>query len=256
MPPPNDVLCFPPGVMLTLNPNGQFVPSQPLVDLLLQARSNYDWPAGTGAHLSQRTIINLVAVVKADLLHLTNVSAHAIAVAVSNWAGNNANAHTRIVAATPAQQNQMQAAIACLLLPGQECAGINELCTLPGISLVIASKIFRFCSPNDGAAVDRHASYFFNSLQVTGVGNATHFVREWANGRHATSRLAIYNRANYARNTAEYFETYLPVLRSITQALNAIPAPYTCAASMGQMHWTPADVEMAAYYWWARRGAR
>jgi hypothetical protein len=115
---------------------------------------------------------------------------------------------------------------------------------------------FRFCSPQHGAAVDRHASYFFNSLQVIGQGNVSQFARQWANGRHTTSRLAIYNQAGYMRNKAEYFTSYLPILSSIAQAMNAIPAQYTCMATNHQMNWTSADVEMAAYYWWALNGAR
>lgn len=150
----------------------------------------------------------------------------------------------------------MQAAISGLITPGQECVGIDALCSLPGISLVIASKIYRFCAPTQGAAVDRHASYFFNSLQVAGGGNATRFAREWANGRHRTSRLAIYTLSGYVHNKAEYFSAYLPTVTCIAQALNAIPAPYTCAARNAPMTWTPADVEMAAYYWWATNGAR
>jgi|GEM_PF-712523 hypothetical protein len=256
MPPPNDAPSLPQGVTLTVAANGHYILSELLVDLFLHARNNYDWPQGTGAVQSQQTIRNLEATVNAHLLNLTQANAHAIAVAVSQWAGNNANAHAQIVQATPAQQNEMQAAIACLIIPGQECAGIDGLCALPGISLVIASKIFRFCSPNFGAAVDRHASYFFNSLRVPGGGNATQFAREWANGRHTTSRLAIYNQTSYARNKAEYFTAYLPTLSSIAQAMNAIPAPYTCMARNHQVNWTPADVEMAAYYWWALNGAR
>ncbi|MCU0591243.1 MAG: hypothetical protein MUC57_07195 [Desulfobacterales bacterium] len=242
--------------MLTRAANGQCNPSRPLINLLIQARNGYDWPAGTGAVQSQQTILNLEAKVRAYLANLTPASAHAIVEAISLWAGNNANSHDQIVAALPVQQVQMQKAISCLITPGQECIGIDALCTLPGISLVIASKIFRFCSPNQGAAVDRHASYFFNSLQVVGGGAATHFVREWANGRHTTSRLAIYNQSNYAYNKTEYISAYLPILACIAQAMNAGVALYTCAARKIQMNWTPADVEMAAYYWWATNGVR
>ncbi|MBN2428029.1 MAG: hypothetical protein JXK94_06820 [Deltaproteobacteria bacterium] len=173
---PNDAPNLPPGVMLTLPAEGQYVPSQSLVDLLLQARSNYDWPQGTGA--------------------------------------------------------------------------------LPGIRLVIASKIFRFCSPSFGAAIDRHASYFFNSLPLNGIGRATQFFREWANGCQTTSRFAIYNQAGYVRNKEEYFARYLPMLSSIAKAINEIPALYMCIATNRQVAWTPADVEMSAYYWWALNGSR
>jgi len=256
MPEPNDSPCFPMGITLTINANGRCNLSDSLVPLLLHARSGYDWPAGTGSSISQNRILNLEALVNARLMALTPATAHAIIVAVSDWAGNNANAHANIVGATPAQQDTMHAAVSCLITTGQESDGIDELCSLPGISLVIASKIFRFCSPNRGAAVDRHASYFFNSLQFVGGDNVTHFAREWSNGRHSTSRLAIYTRANYVRNKTEYFSAYLPKLFRIADAMNTIPALYTCAARNAQQNWTPADVEMAAYYWWATHGAR
>jgi hypothetical protein len=256
MAPPNDAPSLPANIVLTRAANGQCSPSQELINILLQARSGYDWPAGTGAAQSQQTILDLEATVRAHLANLTPANALAIVVAVSLWAGNNANSHAQLVGALPVQQVQMQTAISCLVHPGQECAGIDALCALPGISLVIASKIYRFCSPNQGAAVDRHASYFFNSLQVVGGQAATHFVREWANGRHTTSRLAIYNQPNYAHNKTEYLLAYLPILSCIAQAMNANAATYTCAARNIQMNWTPADVEMAAYYWWAINGAR
>jgi hypothetical protein len=190
------------------------------------------------------------------LAALNPAGAHAIVVEVSEWAGNNANSHANVVAASPARQAQMYAAVSDLLVPGKESGGIEALCSLAGISLVIASKIFRFCAPKQGAAVDRHASYFFNSLQVIGRGAATHFAREWANGRHTSSRLAVYTAANYARNKAEYFEVYLPTLASVAQAMHASQTPYRCAAQNLRKNWTPADVEMAAYYWWACHGAR
>lgn len=121
---------------------------------------------------------------------------------------------------------------------------------------MIASKIFRFCNPAKGAAVDRHASYFFNSLPVSGNGNAASFSREWANGHHTTSRLAIYSNSGYARNKAEYFTKYLIILESLAFALNSTSTQYSCAVTKNFNNWTPADVEMAAYYWWAINGAR
>lgn len=256
MPPPNDAPSLPAGTVLTRGANGQCSPSQLLINLLLQARNGYDWPAGTGAAQSQQTILNLEAKVHAHLANLTPANAHAIVAEVSLWAGNNANSNAQIVGALHVQQAQMQMAISCLVNPGQECVGIDALCALPGINLVIASKIFRFCSPNQGAAVDRHASYFFNSLQVVGGHAGTHFVREWSNGHHTTSRLAIYNQANYVKNKTEYFLAYLPILSCIAQAMNANAATYTCAAQNIQINWRPADVEMAAYFWWATNGAR
>lgn len=253
---PNDSPCLPAGTTLTVSADGRCNLSDRMVQLLLQARSGYDWPAGTGPGASQTRILNLEALVNSHLMALTPAAAHAIIVAVSEWAGNNANAHAKIVGATPAQQAQMQVAVSDLITTGRECDGIDALCSLSGIRLVIASKIFRFCSPSHGAAVDRHASYFFNSLQIVGGDAATHFSREWSNGRHTTSRLAIYAVANYARNKAEYLSVYLPTLACLADAMNAIPAPYTCAARNVHQNWTPADIEMAAYYWWAAHGAR
>ena len=107
------------------------------------------------------------------------------------------------------------------------------------------------------AALERaHNTTMEPTMQVVGRGPATHFAREWANGRHTSSRLAIYAVANYTRNKAEYFEAYLPTLACIAQAMNANQAPYTCAAQNLKKNWRPADVEMAAYYWWACNGAR
>lgn len=257
MPAPSDYPCFPDGVFLTAIAGGNYTLSQPLIDILVNSRNGYDWPKGTGAANSQQTIIDLITTVHAYLSPvLTPNSSHAIAIAVSQWAGNNVKSHQKICQATPTQKNQMQAAITCLVTPGQECFGIDGLCSLPGISLVIASKIFRFCCPLHGAAVDRHASYFFNSLEIIGQGNVTQFSREWANGCHTRSRLAIYNQTGYARNKTEYFTSYLMMLNSIAQAMNAIPVQYTCMATNLQRNWTTADVEMAAYYWWALNGVR
>jgi hypothetical protein len=147
----------------------------------------------------------------------------------------------------------MQAAIGNLLIPASARHGIETLCLLPGISLVIASKIYRFCAQQTGAAVDRHASYFFNALPG---GAATNFRREWANANHTSSRLAIYIPPWLNYNTDEYFDSYLPLLLCIANALNGAHAQYLCAATQARRNWTPADVEMAAYYWWACHGSR
>lgn len=110
--------------------------------------------------------------------------------------------------------------------------------------------------PLVGAAVDRHSSYFFNSLPVIGHGFSTNFRREWANGRHTTSRLAIYQAARYRGNRTEYFAAYVPLLMCIARQLNVGGHQFVCAATGAIKQWTPADVEMAAYYWWAGHGAR
>ncbi len=125
----------------------------------------------------------------------------------------------------------MEQAIRDLLIPEKTVIGINLLSSLSGISLVIASKIYRFCCPTLGASVDRHASYFFNSLPVTGKQKSTAFHREWANGNHTSSRLAIYSDHGFKRNRNEYFANYLPLLKCISDSLNSLPALYLCAAT-------------------------
>jgi len=137
---------------------------------------------------------------------------------------------------------------------------VDSLADLPGIGLVIATKIFRFCCPAVGAAVDRHASYFFNSLDVVSSGQdrrkALAFRREWATGAKSTSRLATYTPSGYLWNRDQYAGRYLPFLSSIASSLNDLKVPFMCAATGKQMAWRPTDIEMAAYYWWARNGPK
>jgi hypothetical protein len=252
---PNDAPSLPPGVSVSLADSACLLSSN-LADLLVVARQGYDWPAGSGAGVSQGRIIDLERSVEASIADLAPAAAHQILIDISEWAGNNADSHAQIVAATAAEQEKMQDAIHDLLRPGGVETGITKLCALPGISLVIASKIYRFCSPATGAAVDRHASYFFNSLPISGGAFCTSFKREWANGRHSGSRLAIYSASRLSRNLEEYLNEYVPLLRKICSALNMLGLQYKCAASGILKDWNPADVEMAAYYWWACNGAR
>jgi hypothetical protein len=253
---PNDhTASFPHGISLSYN-NGICQLTQQLISLLVTSRQNYDWPAGTGAAVSQDRIIALEASVRRSMAILNPVGAHQIVVGVSSWAGNNANSHAALVGASAQQQIAMQRAISLLTNVATAQNGINDLSKLPGISLVIASKIYRFCMPNIGAAVDRHSSYFFNSLPVIGAGYATNFRREWASGSHTASRLAIYQNASYTHNLTEYFASYNPVLSCIANQLNIGGNHFTCAATGTVKVWASTDVEMAAYYWWACNGAR
>ena len=99
---PNDATSLPHGITMSPLPTGTFVPSGTLVQLLVEARNEYDWLAGKGAAASQQTIINLEAMVSACMAALNPANAHRTVVGVSDWAGNNANSHARLVAATPA----------------------------------------------------------------------------------------------------------------------------------------------------------
>lgn len=259
MPLPNDY-TLPAGVKAHRLPNSSLSLSDALVNLLVDARSAYDWPAGAGARESQQTILFLEADVARWMQALNEENAHRILTNVSAWAGNNARSHNAIVQATPAGRVQMLNSLQLFNAHDGPGNAIDNLCELPGIRLVIASKIFRFCCPAVGAAVDRHTSYFFNSLEVIfpegRIDQTTKFRREWSNGRHTASRLAIYTLASYTRNRREFVTVYLPRLRSIANTLNAIPAPYQCAATGGQKNWRPTDMEMAAYYWGACNAPR
>lgn len=255
MPPPNDAPCFSVGVSIDLAAGG-CVLSAALIDLLVTARQNYDWPRGTGAGISQARIIAVEDRVCRCLAALNPVSAQQIVVEVSGWAGNNLRSRRALLAAAPAAQLAMHDAVVQLLNPLTARHGIENLSALGGISLVVASKIYRFCCPTVGAAVDRHASYFFNSLPVVGGGFSTHFTREWSNGPAGSTRLATFTAPRLTHNVQEYFDVYLPLLMRIADSLNAIPRQYNCAATNVAKTWLPADVEMAAYYWWALNGAR
>ncbi len=229
--------------------------SPALVQLLVEARSDYHWPKSASPQSSQQLILDLEQSVARRLKSLRPDAAHSIIKDVSKWAGNNVKANRAIECAPHETQILMRKAID-RLLAGHEADGLQALCSLPGIRLVIASKIFRFCVPEKGAAVDRHASYFFNSLPLEGRGTACSFVREWSSGCHVRSRLAIYSDRNHEHNRNEYLEHYLPVLSGIAMALNAASVYYVCAVTGKKKRWRPADVEMAAYYWWANNGPK
>jgi len=259
MPQPKDS-SLPEGVHLTQGARGSLIISDQLVELLLKSRADYDWPEGTGADKSQQTILDLEAEAETLLTNPDASAAHTLIQRVSIWGGNNKKAQKKIDQAGDGVQTAMLDAVKCLTNPATLEAGIDKLCALPGLRLVMATKVYRFCCPSVGAAVDRHASYFFNSLPVMNqdgtCSKATAFRREWQNGKHTTSRLAIYTIGGYEANRGEYLGHYVPLLSSIAAALNAMGERYNCAATGHSKPWRPADVEMAAYYWWARNGAR
>ena len=258
MPIPNDY-ALPTGVEANIISHGFLAISPGFVKLLVDWRNAYDWPADTGKIKSQQTIIDLEADVAERMRKLNIDNAHTIVTKVSEWAGNNKRSHDAIVLATPATKNDMIKAIHSLGTTADPANALDVLSNLPGLSLVIASKVYRFCCPLLGAAVDRHASYFFNSLDIVSPGGrvkATHFRREWQTGRHTTSRLANFTPTFYVYNRREFTTNYLPMLRSIATSLNALPVTYRCAAAGEQKQWRPTDVEMAVYFWSACNGKR
>lgn len=259
MPPPKDSE-LPAGVSISELPNDTLSVSDKFIELIVASRSNYDWPKDTGVAESQKTIIDLETKVANWLVRLDSTNAHAIVREVSNWGGNNKESQAAIDAATPATQALMINAIRQILIATVLRNGLDKLSELPGLRLVMATKVYRFCCPNIGAAVDRHASYFLNSLEVVRPNGtrrkAANFRREWANGRHTKSRLAIYNDTYHRTNRDEYLDVYLPLLAKIAESLNRLGVTYTCAATNQSKTWRPVDVEMATYYWWACNGTR
>ena len=209
---------------------------------------------------SQQTTLTRETDVARWMQALTVENAHRIVTKVSKWAGN--RRHNAVVQGTPIVKEKIYKALLLFNAPDGPAKAIDALANLAGISLVVASKIFRFCRPTVGAAVDRHTSYLFNSLEFVNPegrrDSATNFRREWAKGPDTTSRLAIYPKAShtYTRNRHEFVTVYLPMLRAMASALDAIPAPYHCAATGEQKKRRPTDVEMAAYYYGAGNGSR
>jgi len=259
MPPPNDSR-LPSGVQIRRLPGGDLDISTALADLLVTSRNKYDWPAGTGARESQNVIIELKREVESLLRGLDPAGSHRIIKMVSAWGGNNGNAQRRIEGASPEEQVRMRDAIRHVLNPSTLKRGLDDLSKIPGLRLVMATKIFRFCCPLKGAAVDRHASYFFNSLEIIGPkgirNKCTNFRRGWSRGEHTSSRLAIYTPQSHRLNRDEFVDAYLPLTAKIAESLNVLGIAYRCAATGDHKNWRPADVEMAAYYWWACNGSR
>lgn len=260
MPPPNDSpIVFPVDCFIAVNADGTFTISPALAALIVAAREGYDWPAGTSPALSQAKVLDLEAVVTGLMTPLTPAKALDIVRKVSSWGSNNKKAQEDIEAATPFHQAKMAEAIVAIGALATLKKGLNALSALPGLRLVMATKVYRFCYPLLGAgAIDRHASYFFNSVPaVSAAGiplSLTDFRREWSTGKHTKSRLAIFQPNGYNHNLTVFVDKYLIVLEKIATALNVSGVTYTCAATDAVNMWHPADVEMAAYYWWAQNG--
>jgi hypothetical protein len=175
---------------------------------------------------------------------------------VSRWGGNNAEALRKLDDRSFEDNCELAKLISQLLMPTSVKGALRMLAEQLGLGLVMASKVYRYCSPQAGAAVDRHTSYFFNSLAVrdeAGKSRAcTQFKRQWSSGKHQGSRLDIYSSPKCETNLNEYCNTYIPLLGRLADALNSKRGEFLCAASGERRRWRPADVEMAAYFWWSQ----
>lgn len=229
-----------------------------LADVLSTSREQYVWKAES-AKESQENVVRLELETARRIADLNGANAQWIALKVSRWGGNRA---TRKVASwSSGQKSRVAELIKRLLIPASLKEALRELTEQPGLSLVMASKIYRFCCPQFGAAVDQHSSYFFNSLPALDesaklIGVCTRFKREWSSGEHRQSRLATYTSLNCDLNLSEFCDTYIPRLTEIAQALNSKRSGFLCAASGATRLWRPTDVEMAAYMWWSRNAGQ
>ena len=226
--------------------------------MLVKARNSYAWPMGATAADSQRRILDLETETCRRVINLDSEKAHWIVQQVSSWGGNKPPAQQDLESATHNQKEELATAIRRLLRPGSARSALDALSQQPGLRLVMATKIYRFCAPQVAAAVDRHCSYFFNSLCVKEADGrltkCTQFKRQWSTSKHKVSRLDVYSIKGHEANLDEYIDTYLPVLTAIAEILNAQRVGYLCAVSCEKQQWRPADVEMAAYHWWSRNG--
>ena len=234
-----------------------------LAELLVQARSGYAWRASSST--SQQRIIDLERDTHERIESLNDEKAHWIIQQVSRWGGNRGSASPKIDHASPAEKREFAGLIQALLSPRSFEKALSGLSAKPGLDLVIATKVYRFCWPEGGAAVDRHSSYFFNSLDLMDAdGKRTkccQFRRQWDGKRTRagpTSRLAIYDPGGRGRdaNLREYAHCYLPLLSAVAASLNGLGLTFTCAATGAKKGWRSADIEMAAYQWWSRNGPR
>lgn len=196
MPAPNDASVFGSGVRILASDDGKPRLSYELAELLVQARTGYAWPKKRTVKESQKRVVELELWVGSLAARLDSRNAQLILEEVSEWGGNNATAQHAISCASPAQCHEFARLITEVSHPGQLRTALQGLTEQPGIDLVMATKVFTFCVPNLGAALDRHCSYFFNSLLDLRAPNAptgcTQFRRQWADGKHRATRLATF----------------------------------------------------------------
>jgi len=260
MPAPNDASVFGSELHILASEGGTLRLSDRLVELFVQSRERYAWPKKQTAEDSQKKIVDLEKQVHILTANLDGENAQLIVQEVSEWGGNNAKAKHAISCASHAQKQEFARLFSELLTPSATKSALQGLTVQPGVDLVMATKIYWFCVPRVGAAIDRHCSYFFNSLwdrRVLGAPRAcAQFRREWANGKHRATRSATFSKAGPEWNLHQYLDTYLPLLAAIADSLNSMVGGFRCTASQNTKAWRPADVEMAAYHWWSRNGPR
>lgn len=183
---------------------GQIDIPKELSELFVKARSNYEWPDGIGATESQKRIIELEKSTANSIESLSPDNAKSIIERVSEWGGNNKNSQNAITHANMQVRSLMSDIIEKIKDIRFLYNCLDRLSSLRGLRLVMATKVYRFCCPDIGAALDRHTSYIFNSLRIINkegiVRYCTEFKREWSTASHKTSRLAIYQENSHKFN--------------------------------------------------------
>jgi hypothetical protein len=227
--------------------------SPALAALLVAARNDCTW-RGTAIE-SQKRLLSLLADTSRALVAPKPVAVQQLVARISKWDGAGKEA------AVAAWKDDERAVALTALVDLHAGVDVQErllqLEALPGVGLSLATKIYRFVAPDIAAAADRHSTYFANSLPVQGPNDgelACNFRREWASGSRVASRWAVYGDKEV--EVREYAERFLPLLHGIAAALNAAGLSYICAARRVSCAWTPADVEMAMQFWWAKHGLR
>ena len=248
--------AFEGNTQILVSPQGEFVPSTSLVDLFVRGREAYQWKDSPSP--SQQRVIDVEQEVSNLVEGLTPRSAREIVSVVLRWGARDGDSHRIIDDAGPDTCLEMERCIRSLAC--STTGSLDRLSQLPGLTLLQASRIYRFCCPGNGASIDGHTSYFFNSVPIRSCsarsGFATEFRREWSTEKRATSRLAIDQPNLHRRNLTEYVQVYLRLLTRLARFLNEHEVTYRCAATGQQKTWRPTDVEMAGYQWWSEKGRR
>jgi len=215
MPPPNDAPAFSTEILLIESGQKNLRVSNPLADLLSEAREQYVWGAKSASE-SQEIIVRLESETARRLADIHDDSAQWVIQEVSRWGGNNLTAIRTIASASPEQKRRFADMIGWLLTSGSTEHALRELTKQPGLGLVMASKIYRSAVRISAQPLTGIPHTFSTPYLCVRERNAEslYWIRQGvANGKHKASRLAIYTDPKRDANLKEYYTTYLPSLK-------------------------------------------
>jgi hypothetical protein len=150
VPEPNDATVLGCDLHIRKDAEGTISLSGGLAELLVHARSDYAWRGSPSA--SQQCIIDLERRTHQRLESLDDEKAHWIIQQVSLCGGNWVSKHRALDQASPAQKKKFAGLIQELLSTRAFEKALNGLSAKPSLHLVMATKIYRFCWPEGGAA--------------------------------------------------------------------------------------------------------